>query len=81
MCIRDSSASDIKDICQAVQLKVVNEMFSTTTYKEPVEGENPSKPRDITMKDFRETIVRRKPSVSMDMIRAYYKWSEQFKAL
>ena len=75
------SASDIKDICQSVQLKVVNEMFSTTTYKEPVEGENPPKPRDITMKDFRETMVRRKPSVSMDMIRAYYKWSEQYKAL
>jgi len=75
------SASDIKDICQSVQLKVVNEMFTTTTYKEPVEGENPSKPRDITMKDFRETMTRRKPSVSMDMIRAYYKWSEQFKAL
>ena len=75
------SASDIKDICQAVQLKVVNEMFSTADYKEPVAGENPSKPRDISMKDFRETIVRRKPSVSMDMIRAYYKWSEQFKAL
>jgi SpoVK/Ycf46/Vps4 family AAA+-type ATPase len=75
------SASDIKDICQAVQLKVVNEMFSTSAYKEPVEGENPIKPRDISMKDFRETITRRKPSVSMDMIRAYYKWSEQFKAL
>ena len=75
------SASDIKDICQAVQLKVVNEMFSTSTYNEPVEGENPSVPRDITMKDFRDTILRRKPSVSMDMIRAYYKWSEQFKAL
>ena len=75
------SASDIKDICQAVQLKVVNEMFSTSTYNEPVEGENPSIPRDITMKDFRDTILRRKPSVSMDMIRAYYKWSEQFKAL
>ena len=75
------SASDIKDICQSVQLKVVNEMFSTTTYKEPVEGENPSKPRAITIKDFRETILRRKPSVSMDMIRAYYKWSEQYKAL
>ena len=75
------SASDIKDICQAVQLKVVNEMFSTADYKEPVAGENPSIPRDISMKDFRETIVRRKPSVSMDMIRAYYKWSEQFKAL
>jgi len=75
------SASDIKDICQAVQLKVVNEMFTTSTYNEPVEGENPSVPRDITMKDFRDTILRRKPSVSMDMIRAYYKWSEQFKAL
>ena len=75
------SASDIKDICQAVQLKVVNEMFSTPAYKEPVEGENQSAPRGITMKDFRETMARRKPSVSMDMIRAYYKWSEQFKAL
>ena len=75
------SASDIKDICQAVQLKVVNEMFSVPAYKEPVEGENQSTPRGITMKDFRETMARRKPSVSMDMIRAYYKWSEQFKAL
>ena len=75
------SASDIKDICQAVQLRVVNEMFSTSTYNEPVEGENPSVPRDITMKDFRDTILRRRPSVSMDMVRAYYKWSEQFKAL
>ena len=75
------SASDIKDICQSVQLKVVNEMFTTTVYKEPVEGENRSVPRDISVKDFRETMARRKPSVSMDMIRAYYKWSEQFKAL
>ena len=56
-------------------------MFSTDDYNEPVAGENPSQPRDIIMKDFRETILRRKPSVSMDMIRAYYKWSEQFKAL
>ena len=75
------SASDIKDICQSVQLRVVNEMFSTTVYKEPVEGENKSEPRGISLKDFRETMARRKPSVSMDMIRAYYKWSEQFKAL
>ena len=75
------SASDIKDICQAVQLKVVNEMFSLTDYKEPIEGENPSQPRNISMKDFRESLTRRKPSVSMDMIRAYYKWSEQYKAL
>ncbi len=75
------SASDIKDICQSVQLKVVNEMFNNSSYKEPVDGESLSQPRDVAMKDFRETMSRRKPSVSMDMIRAYYKWSEQFKAL
>ena len=75
------SASDIKDICQSVQLKVVNEMFNSSDYREPVAGEKSTEPRDIAMKDFRETITRRKPSVSMDMVRAYYKWSEQFKAL
>lgn len=75
------SASDIKDICQAVQLKVVNEMFSLTDYKEPIDGEKSSQPRNISMKDFRESLTRRKPSVSMDMIKAYYKWSEQYKAL
>ena len=75
------SASDIKDICQSVQLKVVNEMFSLTDYKEPIDGEKSSQPRNISMKDFRESLTRRKPSVSMDMIKAYYKWSEQYKAL
>jgi len=75
------SASDIKDICQAVQLKVVNEMFHSSQYKEPIDGDTPSQPCSILMKDFRETMARRKPSVSIDMIRAYYKWSEQFKAL
>ncbi|MGI0062527.1 MAG: hypothetical protein ACREBA_08765, partial [Nitrosotalea sp.] len=34
-----------------------------------------------TTADFKEIISRRKPSVSMEMIRAYYKWTEQFKAL
>ena len=53
------SASDIKDICQAVQLKVVNEMFSTPDYKEPVDGESLSQPRGVVMKDFRETMARR----------------------
>ncbi len=75
------SASDIKDVCQAVQLRVVNELFSNPTYHEPIAGESPPKPRDLNMNDFKEIMTRRKPSVSMDMIRAYYKWSEQFKAL
>lgn len=75
------SASDIKDVCQGVQLRVVNELFSNPTYHEPIAGENPPQPRDLNMNDFKEIMTRRKPSVSMDMIRAYYKWSEQFKAL
>ena len=53
------SASDIKDICQSVQLKVVNEMFNSTDYQEPIAGENTSQPRSITMKDVRESITRR----------------------
>ncbi|MEO9310460.1 MAG: AAA family ATPase [Nitrososphaera sp.] len=75
------SASDIKDVCQGAQLKVVNELFSSPDYHEPIEGETPAQPRLLTMADFREIMARRKPSVTMDMIRAYYKWSEQFKAL
>src|SRR3989338_4957893 len=72
------SASDIKDICQSAQLMIVNELFSAPDYHEPVAGETPSQPRDLTTNDFKEMMGRRKPSVSMDMIRAYYKWSEQF---
>lgn len=75
------SASDIKDICQSAQLMVVNDLFHNPAFLEPVVGEDRSQPRPITMSDFKEIISRRKPSVSMEMIRAYYKWSDQFKAL
>ena len=76
------SASDIKDICQSAQLMVVNELFANPHYSpEPVVGEEKLQPRELTMNDFKEIVTRRKPSVSMEMIRAYYKWSEQFRAL
>ncbi len=76
------SASDIKDVCQSAQLTAVNELFNTPGYKEPVEGDSDKpQPRDLTMADFRTIMTRRKPSVSTEMIRAYYKWSEEFKAL
>ena len=70
------SASDIKDICQSVQLRVVNELFESGKAME--DGTNP---RAINMTDFREIFRIRKPSVSVDMIRAYLRWSDQFKAL
>jgi SpoVK/Ycf46/Vps4 family AAA+-type ATPase len=74
--VQGYSASDIKDICQAVQLRVVNELFESGKALE----EN-SDPRPVSMYDFKEIIKIRKPSVSIDMIKAYMKWSDQFKAL
>ncbi len=75
------SASDIKDICQGAQLKTVNEMFNAPNYKEPVDGEVKPQPRASTMADFRDLMSKRRPSVSAEMIRAYYKWDAQFRAL
>jgi SpoVK/Ycf46/Vps4 family AAA+-type ATPase len=70
------SASDIKDICQSAQLRVVNELFESGKAMEAQ-----SNPRAINMTDFKEIFKIRKPSVSIDMIRAYMRWSDQFKAL
>ena len=75
------SASDIKDICQAAQIKTVHEIFNSPDYHEPVAGEAPVQPRELTTADFKDIMARRKPSVSTEMIRAYHKWSEEFKAL
>ena len=75
------SASDVKDVCQAGQLKVVHALFDSPEYREQVEGQAPPQPKSLTMADFRLIKSQRKPSVSMEMIRAYHKWSEEFKAL
>ncbi|MFB3152033.1 MAG: AAA family ATPase, partial [Nitrosopumilaceae archaeon] len=50
-------------------------------YQEPVQGKELPQPKNLTMLDFRQIKTQRKPSVSTEMIRAYYKWSEDFKAL
>jgi len=70
------SASDIKDICQSAQLRVVNELFESGKAHEAQ-----SIPRAITITDIKEIFKIRKPSVSTDMIKGYMKWSDQFKAL
>ncbi len=75
------SASDIKDVCQSAQIKTVHEIFNAPDYHEPTDGEDPVQPRALTTADFREIMGRRKPSVSVEMIRAYHKWSEEFQAL
>lgn len=70
------SGSDVKDICQSAQLRVVDELFQSGKGLD-----SDANTRSITEFDFKEILKMRKPSVSMDMIRAYIRWSEQFKAL
>ncbi|MEM0232181.1 MAG: ATP-binding protein, partial [Candidatus Methanomethyliaceae archaeon] len=70
------SGSDIRDVCQAVQLRVVSELFESGKYLD-----KNAKPRPITMEDFKQIISQRKPSITQDMIKAYELWAESFKAL
>jgi ATPase family associated with various cellular activities (AAA)/AAA+ lid domain len=70
------SGSDIKDICQGVQLRVVRELFKSGN---ALDKETSTRP--ITVADFKEIMRTRKPSVSPDMLRAYTQWSNSFNAL
>lgn len=69
------TASDIRDIVQAVHSRVITEYFEATG------GDPRYKPRPITMEDFRDVIRRRKPSVNEEMIKAYEAWYERFRAV
>jgi len=70
------SGSDIRDIFQSGQLKVVREFFELG---DPADKQ--SSARQITMQDFRTILGERKPSVSQEMLKYYDKWFETFKAL
>ena len=70
------SGSDIYDLVQAVHFKVVREFF---TCGNP--NDHNAKLRPITMKDFREVLSERKPSVSIEMLGNYERWYTRFKAL
>ncbi|MDG6920526.1 MAG: AAA family ATPase [Nitrososphaerota archaeon] len=70
------SGSDIKDICQGVQLRVVRELFKSGNALD-----KESSPRPIDLSDFKEIMRTRKPSVSPDMLRAYAQWTSNFSAL
>ena len=70
------SGSDIKDICQGVQLRVVRELFKSGN---ALDKETTTRP--ITLADFKEIMRTRKPSVSASMVRAYTDWSNSFSAL
>ncbi|MDG6898812.1 MAG: ATP-binding protein [Nitrososphaerota archaeon] len=70
------SGSDIKDICQGVQLRVVRELFKSGN---ALDKESMTRP--ITVADFKEIMRTRKPSVSPQAVRAYQDWTNNFAAL
>jgi vacuolar protein-sorting-associated protein 4 len=70
------SGSDIRDVCQSAQLKLIGEFFESGKAMD-----RQAKPRSLTMADFRQILEERKPSVSLDMLSQYNRWFEAFKAL
>ncbi|MEM2081933.1 MAG: AAA family ATPase [Candidatus Bathyarchaeia archaeon] len=70
------SGSDIRDVCQSAQLKIIGEFFESGKAMDKA-----AKPRPLTMNDFKQILEERKPSVSLDMLAMYNRWFEAFKAL
>lgn len=69
------TGSDVRDIFQAVQTRVVREFFENNLGSDPA-----AKPRQIMMADFREAIISRKTTVSEENLARFQKWSESFSA-
>ncbi len=69
------SGSDLRDIFQGAQTRVVREFFENDG------SGTKGQARHITMDDFKEILTRRKPSVSPQMLGLYDKWFETYKAL
>ena len=67
------SGSDIRDVFQGAQTRVVRELFENNGARGQV--------RAITMDDFREVLKKRKPSVSTQMLNLYDRWFDTYKAL
>ena len=70
------SGSDIRDVNQSAQLKLIGEFFESGQANDKM-----AKPRALTMDDFRQILEDRKPSVSLDMLALYNRWFDAFKAL
>lgn len=70
------SGSDIVDIFQDVNSKVIREFFKAGNFKD-----EHAKPRSVAMKDFLGVLEDRKSSVSQELLKHYFAWFEKYKAL
>ncbi len=70
------SGSDIRDVCQSAHLRTIGEFFDSG-----LANDRSAKPRPVSMDDFREALRIRRPSVTPEMVAAYEKWNDAFRAL
>ena len=70
------SGSDIRDICQSAQMRVIGELFDSGKA-----SDKDAKPRPLSIDDFKGILSDRKPSVSPRVLSTYKEWSDAFKAL
>lgn len=70
------SGSDLHDIFQGAQTRVVREFFEGEDYTQ-----NKAQARAVTMEDFLEILRTRRPSVSQQTLVLYDKWFDTYKAL
>lgn len=71
----ERTGSDIRDIFQAVQMKVVREFFEIHADTDPT-----AKPREIAMADFLEAIPSCGRTVSEQSLVRFQRWSQDFLA-
>jgi proteasome regulatory subunit len=69
------TGSDIRDIFQIVQTKVVREFFEAHEDIDPT-----AKPRQITMTDFLDAVAGRGKTVSDKSLLMFQEWSEHYLA-
>ena len=70
------SGSDIRDIFQDANSKVIREFFKSGDHKN-----ESARPRPVTMRDFLEVLEARKSSVSQELLKTYAVWFDRYKAL
>ena len=69
------SGSDIHDLCQSVQMRIVREFFETSGVQDDA-----SKPRGLSLIDFQSVLQDRKASVTPYMLYNFQRWADEFKA-
>lgn len=68
------SGNDIHDLCMAVQIALVRELFETES------SQTEGKPRPITMEDFLQGVRKRGTSVSMENVKRIENWFTRYGA-